>query len=190
MAVNYDELLVEKLEAKFGKAIEEVVDFRGERTVIVDPKKVQVICKFLRDDPDLQYNFLVDICAEDMLPAYPRFAVNYQIRSMPNVHDFRLRTLVEDPDSGPKTVGTVWAIGTWLEMEVWDLMGISFGGNKSLRRLFLPEDWVGHPLRKDYPLGYEEVQFSFNWEAIQARKPYAARTTNVTPKWLRPEEQE
>lgn len=190
MAVNYDELLVEKLEAKFGKAIEEVVDFRGERTIIVDHKKVQAICKFLRDDPDLQYNFLVDVCAEDMLPAYPRFAVNYQIRSMSNVHDFRLRTLVEDPDDGPKTVGTVWPIGTWLEMEVWDLMGISFGGNKSLRRLFLPEDWVGHPLRKDYPLGYEEVQFSFNWEAIQARKPYAARTTNVTPKWLRQEEQE
>jgi NADH-quinone oxidoreductase subunit C len=183
MAVNHNDLLVDKLKTKFGNAIQEVLDFRGERTIIVDPKKVQAICQFLRDDPDLRYNFVVDICAEDMLPAYPRFAVNYQLRSMPNVHDFRLRTLVEDPDKGPQTVGTVWPIATWLEMEVWDLMGISFIGNKSQRRLFLPEDWVGHPLRKDYPLGYEEVQFSFNWEAIQARKPYAART-NTTPKGL------
>jgi NADH-quinone oxidoreductase subunit C len=80
---------------------------------------------------------------------------------------------VEDPDDGPETVASVWHIATWLEMEVWDLMGITFEGNDKLRRLFLPEDWQGHPLRKDYPLGYEEVQFSFNWQAIDARKPYA-----------------
>ncbi|MFN2172992.1 MAG: NADH-quinone oxidoreductase subunit C, partial [Candidatus Promineifilaceae bacterium] len=69
------------------------------------------------------------------------------------------------------TMGDIWSIATWLEMEVWDLMGVRFSGNNSLRRLFLPEDWQGHPLRKDYPLGYEEVQFSFNWEEISARKP-------------------
>ena len=68
-------------------------------------------------------------------------------------------------------MAAVWPIATWLETEVWDLMGIRFKGNKSLRRLFLPEDWQGHPLRKDYPLGYEEVQFSFNWEEIAGRKP-------------------
>jgi NADH-quinone oxidoreductase subunit C len=88
-------------------------------------------------------------------------------------HRLRLRTWVEDPDEGPETIGAIWAIGTWLEMEVWDLMGIRFQGNSSLRRLFLPEDWQGHPLRKDYPLGYEEVQFSFNWQEIDAKKPYA-----------------
>ena len=68
-------------------------------------------------------------------------------------------------------MGDIWAVATWLEMEVWDLMGVRCVGNNSLRRLFLPEDWQGHPLRKDYPLGYEEVQFSFNWEEISARKP-------------------
>ena len=72
-------------------------------------------------------------------------------------------------------MGDVWKIATWLEMEVYDLMGINFQGNGSQRRLFLPEDWVGHPLRKDYPLGYEEVQFSFNYDAIQDKKPYAGR---------------
>jgi NADH-quinone oxidoreductase subunit C len=108
-----------------------------------------------------------------MLPEFPRFAVNYHLYSIPKNHFLRLRVLVEDPDEGPETVTAVWPIATWLEMEVWDLMGVRFEGNNKLRRLFLPEDWQGFPLRKDYPLGYEEVQFSFNWRAIDARKPYA-----------------
>ena len=70
-------------------------------------------------------------------------------------------------------MGGVWPVATWLETEAYDMMGITFKGNKGLRRLFLPEDWQGHPLRKDYPLGYEEVQFSFNWQEIDAKKPYA-----------------
>ena len=74
---------------------------------------------------------------------------------------------------GHKTISDLWKIGQWLEMEVYDLMGIRFDGNGALRRLFLPEDWQGHPLRKDYPLGYEEVQFSFNWQEIDEGKPYA-----------------
>jgi NADH-quinone oxidoreductase subunit C len=127
----------------------------------------------LRDDDELQYNFLSDICADDLLPEFPRFAVNYHLYSIPRQHRLRLRVLVEDPDDGPETVVSVWPVATWLEMEVWDLIGVRFAGNTSLRRLFLPEDWQGHPLRKDYPLGYEEVQFSFNWEEIDAKKPYA-----------------
>ena len=166
-------LVTEKVQAAFPDAVEEVVDFRGERTLIVSAARTKAICQFLRDDEALQYNFLEDIVADDMLPGFPRFAVNYHIYSMANNHRIRLRTLVEDPDEGPETVASVWPTATWLEMEVWDLMGIRFQGNNSLRRLFLPEDWQGHPLRKDYPLGYEEVQFSFNWKAIDAKKPYA-----------------
>lgn len=168
-----DRLVLEKVQAAFPKAIEEVVDFRGERTLIVEMGQVKAICKLLRDDPNLQYNLLEDVVADDMLPDFPRFAVNYHIYSIPKNHRLRLRTMVEDPDKGPETVAEIWPVATWLEMEVWDLMGVRFKGNNSLRRLFLPEDWQGHPLRKDYPLGYEEVQFSFNWEAIDARKPYA-----------------
>lgn len=171
--MNQHQLVVERINAEFPDIIEDVVDFRGERTLIIPQEKLKTVCTFLRDDPPLQYNFLTDIVADDMLPDFPRFAVNYQLYSIPHNHRVRLRVLVEDPDDGPDTVGDVWKIGTWLEMEVWDLMGVRFKGNGSLRRLFLPEDWQGHPLRKDYPLGYEEVQFSFNWEEIDARKPYA-----------------
>lgn len=168
-----DDMVVEKLRAALPDAIEEVVDFRGERTIIVRQDQIVDACRLLRDDADLRYNFLSDIVADDLLPEYPRFAVSYHLLSLPNKHRVRLRVQVEDPDEGPATMADVWPIATWLEMEVWDLMGVRFVGNTSLRRLFLPEDWQGHPLRKDYPLGYEEVQFSFNWQEIDAKKPYA-----------------
>ncbi len=167
------ELFAEKVNQAFPEAIVEVVDFRDERTLIIEQEYLKKVCFLLRDDEELACNFLEDIVADDMLPEFPRFAVNYHIYSISKNHNIRLRVPVEDPDDGPESVGAVWPICTWLEMEVWDLMGITFNGNEKLRRLFLPEDWQGHPLRKDYPLGYEEVQFSFNWEAIDAKKPYA-----------------
>jgi NADH-quinone oxidoreductase subunit C len=171
--MNADQRVVEKIKAAFPDAIEDSNDFRGEQTLIIGKKHLKDICQLLRKDPDLSYKFLSDICADDHLPEFPRFVVNYHLYSYDHNHRLRLRTWVEDPEEGPETVASVWSIATWLEMEVWDLMGIRFQGNTSLRRLFLPEDWQGHPLRKDYPLGYEEVQFSFNWQEIDAKKPYA-----------------
>ena len=161
------------LHEAFPEAIEEVLEFRGEHTFVVKQELLREICLFLRDSEQLGFNLLEDIVADDLLPEFPRFAVSYSLYSIPNKLRIRVRVPVEDPDDGPETVGSIWPIGTWLETEVWDLMGVNFKGNNSLRRLFLPEDWQGHPLRKDYPLGYEEVQFSFNWEAIDAKKPYA-----------------
>lgn len=171
--MSHDQLVVDKIKAAYPDAIEEVVDFRDERTLFVQKSKLKAICQLLRDDAALQYNFLSDIVGDDYLPDFPRFAVSYHLYSISQNHRLRLRVWVEDPDDGPETLGEIWTIATWLEMEVWDLMGIRFHGNNSLRRLFLPEDWQGHPLRKDYPLGYEEVQFSFNWREIDAKKPYA-----------------
>ncbi len=171
--MSQDKLVVEKITAVLPKAIAVVEDFRGERTLFIYKEHFKQVCLLLRDDKELQYNFLSDIVADDYLPKFPRFTVSYHLYSIPHKHRLRLRLCVKDPDEGPETLADVWAIATWLEMEVWDLMGIRFRGNNSLRRLFLPEDWQGHPLRKDYPLGYEEVQFSFNWQEIDARKPYA-----------------
>ena len=167
------QLVTEKVEAAFPDAVQEVLDFRGERTLVVDGDQIKEICQFLRDNEELQFNLLEDSVADDLLPDFPRFAVSYHIYSLPNNHRIRLRVLVEDPQQGPETVASVWAIATWMEMEVYDLMGVRFQGNDHLRRLFLPQDWQGHPLRKDYPQGYEEVQFSFNWKAIGQKKPFA-----------------
>jgi len=171
--MNVDQRVVEKIKAAFPDAIEDTNDFRGEQTLYIRKGQIKGICQLLRDDPGLSFKFLSDICADDFLPEFPRFAVNYHLYSYDHNHRLRLRTWVEDPEEGPETVASVWSIATWLEMEVWDLMGIRFKGNDSLRRLFLPQDWQGHPLRKDYPLGYEEVQFSFNWQEVDSKKPYA-----------------
>lgn len=166
-----DQTIVEQINEAAPEAIEEIVDFRGELSLIIAPKHLKKVCQLLKSEETLGYNFLSDICADDLLPDFPRFAVNYHLYSIPHNQRLRLRVFVEDPDKGPPTMGDIWPVATWLETEVWDLMGVRFAGNNSLRRLFLPEDWQGHPLRKDYPLGYEEVQFSFNWEEINVRKP-------------------
>jgi NADH-quinone oxidoreductase subunit C len=166
-----DQYLTEQINKVVPGALDEELEFRGERTLVIAQDHIKQVCQLLKSDQSLDFNLLSDISADDLLPDFPRFAVNYHLYSIPNNHRIRLRVFVEDPDEGPPTLGDVWPIATWLEMEVWDLMGVRFAGNNSLRRLFLPEDWQGHPLRKDYPLGYEEVQFSFNWEEISARKP-------------------
>ena len=170
---DFHDLVIKKINGAFPETIEEVYDFRGERTAFIDKRDIVDVAKLLRDDEDLEFKMLEDIVADDYLNDYPRFYVSYHLYSLTNKARFRLRVGIEDPDEGPQTIGPLWKIATWLEMEVYDLMGIRFDGNKKLRRLFLPEDWQGHPLRKDYPLGYEEVQFSFNYEEIDAKKPYA-----------------
>jgi NADH-quinone oxidoreductase subunit C len=171
--VTTGDLVFQKVNQAFPDAIEETIEFRGEHTLVIRQESLKDVCLLLRDDEELAFTMLADIVADDMLPEFPRFAVNYHLLSITKSHAIRIRVSVEDPDDGPETVAAVWPIASWLETEVWDLMGITFKGNDQLRRLFLPEDWQGHPLRKDYPLGYEEVQFSFNWQAIDAKKPYA-----------------
>ncbi len=166
-------LVVEKINAQLPDAIEEVKTFRQEQTLFVENSKLHAVMQLLRDDEDLQFKMLEDIVADDYMGDFPRFYVSYHLYSLTTRTRLRVRVAVEDPDEGPQTIGDLWGIGQWLEMEVYDLMGIRFQGNDKLRRLFLPEDWQGHPLRKDYPLGYEEVQFSFNYEEIDKRKPYA-----------------
>ena len=148
-----DQFTVEKVNEAVPGAIEEIIDFRGERTLVIGQEHIKKVCQLLKSDESLGYNFLADVCADDLLPDYPRFAVNYHLYSIPNNHRLRLRVFVEDPDKGPPTMGDIWPVATWLEMEVWDLMGVRFAGNNSLRRLFLPEDWQGHPTTQGLPVG-------------------------------------
>ncbi len=169
----FHDLTLDKVRAEFPDAITEVVDFRDERTLIVETGSLLPVITLLRDNEQLRFIFLEDIVADDYYEEFPRFAVNYNLYSLENKGRIRVRVLIEDPDEGPQSLQSLWKIASWLELEVWDLMGIRFQNHPGLRRLFLPEDWQGHPLRKDYPLGYEEVQFSFNYEEIDGRKPYA-----------------
>ncbi|RME07304.1 MAG: NADH-quinone oxidoreductase subunit C [Anaerolineae bacterium] len=150
---------------------EEVV-FRGEHTLLLKPTQIVDACRKLRDEFD--FNVLSGITAVDYWPEEEiRFHVVYQLYSLAHNLTLRLRALVPGTNPSVPTIEGVYPNANWYEREVWDMFGIRFEGHSDLRRILMPYEWEGHPLRKDYPLGYEEVQFSFNAEEIDAKKPYA-----------------
>jgi NADH-quinone oxidoreductase subunit C len=141
---------VAKLKGEFSGSILDVVEFRGETTVIVKKEDIVAICSFLKDKAG--YNFLTDLCGVDYLGKSPRFMVVYQLYNIATHERLRLKVPVEESDPTVDTVSGVWGTANWHERECWDLMGISFNNHPDLRRILLPADWQGHPLRKDYPL--------------------------------------
>lgn len=147
----------------------EVRHFREEISLIVPPNQLQEVAQTLRDE--FQFNFLSSLTAADYWPKLePRFHVVYQLYS--HTHNTRLclRVPLNGRDPHLPTVEGIWAVANWHEREVFDMFGIRFDGHSDMRRILMPYDWEGHPLRKDYPLGYEEPQFTFNFEDIQIRK--------------------
>lgn len=164
---------VEALRAEFSDAILEVQEFRGEITVIVDPARIVNICQFCRDTEGLQYNFLSDVTGIDYLPQEPRFGVAYHLYSMYQNRSLRLKVLLPGEKPEVASVTSVYPAANWFEREIYDLLGVTFSDHPDLRRILMPADWDGHPLRKDYPLGYETVQFSFNFDEVNKHKPYA-----------------
>jgi len=145
-----DHPAVAKLKEKFSDDVLEVKEFRGETTVVVKKEQIVAICSFLKQE--LGFNFLTDLCGVDYLGQSPRFMVVYQLYSISAHQRLRLKAVVEENDARIDTVCGVWGTANWLERECWDLMGISFNNHPDLRRILLPADWEGHPLRKDYPV--------------------------------------
>ena len=153
---------VEKLKARFPEAILGVTDCRGDTTVTMDRARLLDICRFLRDDPELAYDLLLFVTGVDRLglSLTPRFAVVYNLYSLKHRRRLLLKIpLPGDPPLCP-SVTSIWPGANWHERETYDLMGIVFEGHPALCRIMLPDEWVGHPLRKDYPLGGEPVAFS------------------------------
>ncbi|MEW6716829.1 MAG: NADH-quinone oxidoreductase subunit C [Chloroflexota bacterium] len=159
------------LEALRGRFEVQVNTFRGETIVNVKSEDIVGVCRALREE--FGFCMLTDETAIDYWPQQtPRFHIVYHLISMMKE---RLRLLVPLDGNSPSlsTVEGVFPNANWLEREIWDLFGITFEQHSDLRRIIMPRDWEGHPLRKDYPLGYEEVQFTFNSQEIDTRKPYA-----------------
>lgn len=178
---------VEQLKSRFEDAILHVKTFRDETTVVVDAAKIVDVMFFLRNTPGLVYNFLSDISAVDYYPndfgddfdgtdknfRPERFGVSYHIYSMLYNRRLRVKTFAIEEEPVVPSIVPVWAAANWLEREIKDLMGITFEGHPDPRRLLMPEDWDGHPHRRDYPMGKETIAFSFNVEEIRKHKPYA-----------------
>lgn len=164
--------ITETLQTHLGDAITGVVEFRGETTIGVKRESIVAVCTFLRDDPTAAYDFMSDISAVDVWPDEPRFQVNYHLYSMRHNRRLRLKVSVRDGQSIPSVTG-VWPSANWFERETYDLFGVIFDHHPDLRRILLPDEYLGHPMRRDAPVVTEEVEFSYNYDEVEARKPYA-----------------
>ena len=152
---NDKSLAVQKLREREPQTIAEVIESRGETTVVLARRDVIRICEFLAQDPTLAFTFLSDISAVDRFPMEPRFEVNYQLLSMQRRERVRIKVRLSGSDATLPSVIGIWPTADWHEREVFDLFGIRFEGHPDLTRILLPDDWEGHPLRKDYPVeGY------------------------------------
>jgi NADH-quinone oxidoreductase subunit C len=128
---------------------------RGEMTITVERTRIREACALLRDDPNCAFNFFSDVTCVDRYPSDPRFEVIYHLLSISKRERVRLKVLLEGSDPALESVTSVWPAADYFEREVFDLFGVRFSGHPYLRRLLMPEDWEGHPLRKDYPVeGY------------------------------------
>ena len=150
--------IAEKVKERFPEEVVEVTDFRDQVSVIVKRGKILNICRYLHDDPSLFFAHLQDLCGADYHGKKdPRFEVVYNLYSIINHHQIRIRAQVPDNDPSIQSVTSIWAGANWHERECYDMFGIVFKGHPDHRRILLPEDWEGHPLRKDYPLKGPEL---------------------------------
>ena len=149
--------ILDRLRARFGTAVVETHAHRGDHTAVVERAAIVEIMKFCRDETDLGFDMLSDLTAVDFLkfPGRedgPRFEVVYHLYSLAHNHRVRLKIRVDEDQAVVPTAVSVWPIANWLEREVWDMFGIRFQGHPDPRRLLMYEEFVGHPLRKDYPI--------------------------------------
>ncbi len=162
------EPIVRKLEKDFGATASE---FRGDVTLAIPAEKIVAACREMQAQG---FELLSAMTAVDYWPQEnPRFHVVYLFTSLAKNLSLGFRVPVPGVNPSLPTVSSVYRNADWRERELWDMFGIKFAGHPDLRRILMPADWEGHPLRKDYPLGYEEPQFTFNFEEIDLRKPYA-----------------
>jgi len=136
-------------------AVEGVKFDRDEMTIVVERSALREACVLLKDDVNCPFNFLSDVTCVDWYPAEPRFEVIYHLLSIPKRERVRLKVRLNSESPVVESLTSVWPGANYFEREVFDLFGIRFTGHPYLRRILMPEDWEGHPLRKDYPVeGY------------------------------------
>ena len=143
--------MVHKLKEWNAAAVAEVSEFRGETTVVVPREHLLSAAEFLRTDPSLRFSFLSDITCVDRFPLEPRFEVNYHLLSIDRRDRLRLKVKLPGSDPVVHSVTPLWPGANWHERENFDLFGVRFEGHPDLRRILMPDDWEGYPLRKDYP---------------------------------------
>jgi len=145
---------LDKLKSQFVSEILKTEVFRNELTIIVKRERIVEIMQFLKDDPELLYDYLVDLTAVDYLKMEksPRFQVVYHLRSMKYGRRVRIKAPVPENDCKIHTLYYLWKTANWAEREAWEMYGIVFENHPDLRHLLIPETFTHYPLRKDYPV--------------------------------------
>jgi NADH-quinone oxidoreductase subunit C len=145
-------VVVERVRAWNPLAVAQVVEYRGETTIVVPKELLRATAQQCRDNPALDFNLLSDATCVDRFPLEPRFELNYHLLSIPRRDRARLRTSVSLQDPVIDSLVPVWPGANWLEREIFDLFGIRFEGHPDLRRILLPDGFEGAPLRRDFPV--------------------------------------
>jgi len=162
-------VVTENLVKQFGG---QATEFAGEISVMIAVEKFADAARAIHDE--FKFDLMSSMTAVDYWPEEnPRFHLVYRFTSIANRQSLNVRVPIAAYAPTAPTLETIYHNANWQEREVFDMFGIQFLGHSDMRRILMPHDWEGHPLRKDYPLGYEEPQFSFNFDEIDVRKPYA-----------------
>ena len=149
---------LQRIQEKFPSAVINTHAFRGDETAIIRPNTLRAIAQFLKETPELDFNFLMDLTAVDYLnfsggqiKKESRFEVVYHFYSVKQNHRLRLKVPIEEKNPEIETLSDLWPSANWYEREVWDMFGIRFRGHPNLKRILMYDEFQGHPLRKDYP---------------------------------------
>ena len=165
-------LAVQKVQEQYPDAILDVSDARGELTITVRKEGIYELMAFLKSDSELAYNFLADVTAVDyslmedvlMKHDYARFTVVYHLLSTDRKERLRVKVPVHEKELSIPSMTSIWKVANWLERETYDMFGITFEDHPDLRRILMPDDYEGYPLRKDYPLRGRGERETFNFE--------------------------
>lgn len=147
-----DNKTLNRLRERFPDGVIECGRDRGDLVAVVERWHFHEIILFLRDDPELDFNMLIDLCGVDYLPRKPRFEVVCQVHSLERNERLRLKVSLPEEDCVLDSLTDLYPIANWLERECWDMFGVVFRGHPNLKRLLMYDSFVGHPLRKDYPI--------------------------------------
>jgi len=143
---------VKILDEAFGYCITRVESFNNEITVVVDQWSILAVCDFLKNDSRFSFDFLSDCCGVDRFPESPRFWLVYHLYSITHNHRMRIKTTLDDAEPVADSVVSIWSSADWMERECYDMFGIKFRNHPDMRRILMPDDFQGFPLRKDFPL--------------------------------------
>ncbi|OGW30021.1 MAG: hypothetical protein A2X59_08430 [Nitrospirae bacterium GWC2_42_7] len=166
--------IADKIKEKFPEEILDIKEFRGQVSVLLKKGKILEICRYLHDQTDLSFNYLADVCGVDYLGKKEnRFEVVYHLYSIKHRHAIRLKAEVSGDNPAIHSVVSIWAGANWHEREAHDMYGIVFQGHPDLRRILMPDDWDGFPLKKDYPLKGTEKEWPGFTDVLDRAKRFS-----------------